>query len=131
MSKCFLFTDNFSGGNKKTQYDKIFIETGTREEAIEIFQEEFGIDPLLYSCSCCGVDFLIDEFLNLDEATINDRAKIFIIERGCLKPEEHGKFIDPSEIIPQGYYLAWNDRTEYISSEEYKKRNKDKTIFLK
>lgn len=54
------FSDLYSGGHKKTQFEVIFIEL-PEYDAVEYFEKEFGIDPHNTTCSCCGFDFSIYE----------------------------------------------------------------------
>lgn len=54
------FFDLASGGSQKTKYSAIFIEL-PEYEAIEYFENKFGINPNNTTCECCGVDFSIYE----------------------------------------------------------------------
>lgn len=47
------FTDMYSKGFRKTDWDKIYIEA-TKNDAISVFLDIFGIDPDFVTCSCCG-----------------------------------------------------------------------------
>ncbi len=54
------FNDMQSGGERKLDYEHIFIEA---EEfiAIELFERIFRRDPCNVTCSCCGPDYSIYE----------------------------------------------------------------------
>lgn len=54
------FFDLSSGGQEKTPYTTIWIEA-PEEEAIEVFQEIFCLDPYNVTCECCGSDFSVWE----------------------------------------------------------------------
>ena len=47
-----------SGGSEKTDWTTIYIEL-PEDEAIEYFENRFGIDPHNVTCSCCGSDFSV------------------------------------------------------------------------
>ena len=62
------FYDYYSGGYPKTDYEIIYIEAELIDHAIHIFKEKFKQDPTEIACQCCGRNFGIREFKNLDEA---------------------------------------------------------------
>jgi len=61
MQKYTLIYDMHSGGDRKTDYQVIFIK-GTEEEAQGIFEDKFNIPLYHITCECCGQDFDIWEF---------------------------------------------------------------------
>ena len=54
------FYDLSSGGTEKTDWSVIYIELPI-EDAIEYFQDRFGLDPYNITCPCCGEDFSVQE----------------------------------------------------------------------
>ena len=54
------FFDMHSGGHRKTNWDKIFVEA-PEKEAIEFFMEVFDENPYDVACQCCGTNFSVYE----------------------------------------------------------------------
>lgn len=68
-SKWTLFWDMHSGGYvKEMPYEQIYIEA-EEKEAIKIFCNRFGHDPLDSTCSCCGKNYYVKEYDSLTEAS--------------------------------------------------------------
>jgi len=63
-----LFCPQHSGGVSKETYENIYIEA-SEEEAIAIFHNRFGHDPQRVSCTCCGEDYAVYEYENIEEAS--------------------------------------------------------------
>jgi len=75
------FHDMYSGGEKKEQWNHIFIEAPI-DEACSIFLNRFGHDPKRITCRCCGADYSITEGESLEQITAyyrgckwNDKTK--------------------------------------------------------
>lgn len=66
------FMDMHSGGHLKTPYTHIYIDEPIGE-AIRTFKELFKRDPDNVTCTCCGEDFVYEEYSSLEEATAYDR----------------------------------------------------------
>lgn len=62
------FKDSFSGGSQKTDYEYIYIEAPF-QEAIDHFEERFDRDPRRVTCECCGKDFDIRTYEDIQQAT--------------------------------------------------------------
>lgn len=60
------FFDMYSGGSRKLEHDCIWIEL-PKADAIKEFERRFGIDPLNITCDCCGKDYGIFEYKQIDE----------------------------------------------------------------
>jgi hypothetical protein len=76
------FMDMHSGGHLKTPYTHIYIDEPLGE-AVRTFKELFKRDPDNVTCTCCGEDFVYEEYSSLEEATAYDRkAKWDDIKRG-------------------------------------------------
>jgi len=54
------FSDRYSGGKRKLDYEYYYIEA-TEEEAIKLFEEMFGRYPFNVTCNCCGSDYSVTE----------------------------------------------------------------------
>ncbi len=62
-----VFFDMHSGGNQKLEWQVIFIEAPIAR-AVDIFIDEFKINPYRISCSCCGPDYSLSQYPTLAEA---------------------------------------------------------------
>lgn len=60
------FTDMQTGGERKTDFQYIFVEG---EGAVARFESEFGRDPHQASCECCDEDFAVSTYSTLEQAT--------------------------------------------------------------
>lgn len=67
------FMDMHSGGGTKTDYEYIYIEANTEDEAIELFEEIFDEYPYSVACGCCGDNFSVSSYDTLEEATNYER----------------------------------------------------------
>lgn len=67
------FMDMHSGGHLKTPYTHIYIDEPLGE-AVRTFKELFKRDPDNVTCTCCGTDFVYEEYSSLEEATAYDRG---------------------------------------------------------
>lgn len=67
------FMDMHSGGHLKTPYTHIYIDEPLGE-AVKTFKEIFKRDPDNVTCTCCGEDFVYEEYDSLEEATAYDRG---------------------------------------------------------
>jgi hypothetical protein len=81
------FWDMHSGGPQKLEWAHIFIEA-PEEEAKSVFYSRFGRNPERVSCTCCGEDYSISEFEDLQQATA--------FHRGCRFDTETGKYGEKS-----------------------------------
>ena len=66
------FMDMHSGGSLKTPYTHIYIDEPLGE-AVRTFKEIFKQDPDAVACTCCGSNFVYEEYDSLEEATAYDR----------------------------------------------------------
>lgn len=67
------FWDMHSGGGQKLDWSQIFIEA-SEEEAKVIFYNRFHRNPERVTCTCCGGDYSIEEYADLDQATAYHRG---------------------------------------------------------
>jgi hypothetical protein len=67
------FMDMHSGGGTKTDYESIYIEAGSKGEAIDVFEEVFDQHPYEVACGCCGENFSVSSYETLKEATKYER----------------------------------------------------------
>lgn len=67
------FMDMHSGGGTKTDYEYIYIEADTEDEAEELFEEIFDEYPHSVACECCGSNFSVSSYDTLEEATNYER----------------------------------------------------------
>ncbi len=103
------FWDMHSGGYAKEEpYDKIYIEAD-EAEAYEIFVRKFSHDPYSVACSCCGGNYSITEYDNIQEATEYHRD---IRPLGMRYRTGPGIFEDipprPQDLMPLSEYEALN-----------------------
>ncbi len=101
-----LFMDMYSGGDRKEKWPLIFIEA-PQEEAEIIFQNRFGHNPHRVSCTCCGEDYMVDEYDSLENATA--------FYRGCEYDEEENKYIE--EPAKQNWGHPYKTLEEYLAAE--------------
>ena len=106
------FWDMHSGGSQKEKWSQIFIEA-PEEQAKKVFCNRFGHNPDRVTCTCCGPDYSIQDYVTLEEATSYHRQNksveefskepdILIIYAKDIKPEEL-----EGELPTQGY--IWQD----------------------
>jgi hypothetical protein len=115
--------DMHSGGGCKVGYDYIYIEA-LEEEAIEIFKNRFGRDPLHTTCDSCGQDYSIsEEYISLQESTVYERR--LPLFRSLDNKE--WRYFEKEEDVPQGWipsefnkFTPWN---EVISLEDFLKED--------
>ena len=77
------FMDTYSGGNKKENWENIYIEA-PKEEAKVIFYNRFGHNPDRVTCTCCGPDYSIYE-----EETLQDSKNAARREVDCKNFQRH------------------------------------------
>jgi hypothetical protein len=110
--------DMHSGGGTKEDFEGVYIECESEEQAAVIFYNRFGHSPHRVSCTCCGADYSI-----YDEGTDLMRATGFA--RGCRiinSPEgDHvNRLIEPEDEIPEGWTLdPYQSRASYMTMEAY------------
>jgi hypothetical protein len=103
--KVTRFMDMHSGGYLKTSFTHIYIDEPLGE-AVRTFKEIFKQDPNAVACTCCGSNFVYEEYDSLEEATAYDRGAEW-------------------DDIKQRYYYE----TAKMSIEEYFS-GKNKVIFI-
>lgn len=69
----FRFMDMHGGGDTKTPYAYVYVQSVNMDEAVEAFQDYLHVDPLKTTCTCCGEDFSIREGTTLEEASKYER----------------------------------------------------------
>ncbi len=62
----YLFKDTSSGGTQKTDYKRIIIECSSNDDPKEIFKQQMDIDPDHTTCDCCGPDFSVFRYDDLE-----------------------------------------------------------------
>ena len=72
------FYDMHSGGTQKAKWDIICIEADSEKEAVDIFEEIFGHNPLKVTCECCGEDYIVTEVDKPLSETL-DKSDLLII----------------------------------------------------
>lgn len=82
------FMDMSSGGGRKEEWNRIYIEA-PEEEAKLIFYNRFGHSSERVSCTCCGEDYSIDSEETLEQVTGYDR--------GCAYDEKSKKYLEKAD----------------------------------
>ena len=113
-----LFWDMHSGGGQKLDWAKIYVEADSEEEAIEIFQQEFGRDPNHITCNCCGEDYSISSAETLEEASGYHRGLDYAYDRANNK----GRYLEDGDSAPEGWEIS-KGYSERMTLEEYVKRD--------
>ena len=110
------FWDMHSGGDRKEQWNLIYIEAPV-DEAKVIFYNRFGHNPERVSCTCCGPDYRIEQGDDLYQLTaywrgcehdgekyVERQAALFAVQDyQTLEQYLHSKdafFINAAEIQP-------------------------------
>lgn len=68
------FMDMYSGGGTREEWEMIYIEAPTEEDAVNIFEGRFGHSPFDINCSCCGPNYSISSGDTLEEVTEWERS---------------------------------------------------------
>lgn len=94
------FWDMHSGGRQKEPYGHIYIEA-PEAEAMVIFFNRFGHNPVRVTCTCCGEDYSVYEG--------EDLAQLTGFQRGCRPLEtprdpKTGLYKNDDPIIKAKYY---------------------------
>jgi len=63
----FSFSDTFSGGFRKSDFEYYLVVAESESAAITKFKEVTGCDPEEVTCQCCGSDFWICEYPSIEE----------------------------------------------------------------
>ena len=71
--KITRFMDMHSGGFLKTPFTHIYIDEPLGE-AVKTFKDLFKQDPDAVACTCCGSNFVYEQYDSLEEATAYDRG---------------------------------------------------------
>lgn len=94
------FMDMHSGGGLKTPYTHIYIDEPLGE-AVRTFKDLFKQDPDAVACTCCGSNFVYEEYNSLEEATAYDR--------NCKFDTELGNYdLNTAEISLEDYFSGKN-----------------------
>lgn len=105
------FHDMHSGGSLKEKWHYIYIEANSKEEAIIIFYNRFGHNPHRVTCTCCGEDYSISVFEDLEQATGYDR--------NCKWDRETRKYIEEfHDNMPLGGLRRYMTLDEYLNTTE-------------
>lgn len=99
------YYDMHSGGSRKLDWEVIFIEADSEEEANNLFVSLFGRHPDNVTCDYCGNDYSVDECETLEQATA--------FYRGCAWDKQNKLYIEEPSSRP------WSK--QYQTLEEYKK----------
>lgn len=125
------FMDMHSGGGRKLDWEKIYIEAPI-EEAKSIFYSRFGRNPERVTCSCCGEDYAIEESPDLLQATGYDRGcdYAYVLPDGAEKTDEDWHALElpeRRELSKFGRYVERESRRRfsepYVTLEEYTTRS--------
>lgn len=82
------FRDMHSGGGTKVQpYDHIFIQA-PEAEAIIIFYNRFGRNPLRVTCTCCGADYVVEEYETPEDIMHVPGCDVLCIHDSDISPTE-------------------------------------------
>ncbi len=104
--------------------DTIFMEVKTQSPE-EAFKEFFGFSPGGISCECCGQDYSIIEYENLEEATEFDR-------RRNLEPNGEKQSVHSFLKLPGVRFVSLSEqkreKAKYTMSAISKKINKNLEI---
>lgn len=72
----YEYFDMHSGGYPQTEFEVIWIQARSQNEADDIFENTFECDPNNTTCECCGQDYVVFEYLKLDlNSTFSKQAK--------------------------------------------------------
>jgi len=113
-----IFWDMNSGGHQKLPASKIYIHA-PQEEAIEIFKKTFGRNPYNVTCTCCGEDYVVEEYESLEHASA--------FHRNC---EFQNTDVDGNHITTREWHTLpkekrgdgrWLESPGSISLDEYRK----------
>jgi len=120
--KWTFFWDMYSGGAAKEPYEEIYIEA-PRDEAIVIFYNRFGHNPLRVTCACCGCDYSVEEGDTLDKASAYHRNCEWDQGANCYKTET-GKSIAEYEkqknvLIIRDSEIKADERVGEVPIDEY------------
>jgi len=88
------FRDAFTGGRLKIPGIECVIIQGNKEQAIKLFQQLIGMDPLFASCDCdiCnGPDYSVIEYEGLFQATGRERNCFWDIDLQLYLEETNGE----------------------------------------
>lgn len=143
------FWDMHSGGGTKEEpYDMIFIEAPL-EEAKIIFYNRFGHNPERVTCTCCGEDYSIDEYITLKRATAYHRGCVALEtprgKDGLYQNDLPDKWFQEhyylenkkelKEAIKRGYNISdWDkdkDFSEVVPLKDYLKKDDVLVIYKK
>ena len=100
------FMDMHSGGHQKTPFTHIYIDDPL-EKAILTFKELFQHDPDNVTCTCCGTDFVYEEYDSLEEATAYDRGGKWFPNNGKYEQTE------PDQTVEE--YFSGNNKVIFIT----------------
>ena len=120
-----LFWDMHSGGGSKEDWQHIYIEANSKEEAKIIFYNRFGHNPDRVSCTCCGQDYSISSAETLEEASA--------YHRGCHWDDKKKKYIEEKtkekysfnqDYIPLNKYIK-DDAGHFIFAKDIKEEERE------
>lgn len=110
------FMDMSSGGSRKEDFSKLYIEA-PEAEAKAIFYNRFGHNPERVTCTCCGEDYSIDESETLEQATGYDRGCAYSGDGYIEKPRDGtDRYIALQDFIAGGEDVnGWSSRKETVA----------------
>lgn len=136
------FHDMHSGGGlKEPPYGRIYIEA-SENEARAIFYNRFGHNPDRVSCTCCGEDYSISEYVSLAQAsgferncrnlvTPQDSSGLYVKPKDASFDEHY--YLEDGEAPPKGYEIdktGWKTG-KYETLAEYVKHSDVLVIYAK
>ena len=95
----------YSGGGRKTKYERICVEL-PEDKAVEWFKDKFKRDPTHTTCDCCGCDYSISEAETLEELTASLRDCKY---SGDGYSEEQDLERPWTKYVPLGEYMQRTD----------------------
>lgn len=101
------FMDMHSGGYLKTPFTHIYIDEPLGE-AVKTFKDLFKQDPDAVACTCCGSNFVYEEYDSLEEATAYDRG-------GKWMPLKNGDYEQISADKTVEEYFSGNNKVIFIT----------------
>jgi hypothetical protein len=75
----FDYFDMSSGGKQKTEWEHIYVEADSSDEADVLFETSTGLYPHNITCDCCGEDFVVHKGESLEDVTMFDRKRIAVV----------------------------------------------------
>lgn len=103
MSVWTEFWDMNSGGGRKEEWSRIYIEAPEKEARV-IFYNRFGHSPDRVTCTCCGEDYSTSSGSLTDVTGYHRNLPAIEPEGGSDSqlPDGVSDYLEPGEAVPEG-----------------------------